>query len=39
MKNRKPANKRKHKRQFSRTAQKTHKFNVKAKPMRGGVTL
>lgn len=39
MKNRRPANSRKHKRSFSRNAMKTHKRNITTNPMRGGIRL
>jgi len=37
--NRKSANSRGHKRQFSRTAAKTHIKNIGSRPMRGGIRL
>lgn len=39
MTHRKPANRRVHKKQFSRTAKRVHKANLRAKPMRGGFRL
>lgn len=39
MRNRKPANSRRHKRDFSRNAMKTHKRNITSGPMRGGIRL
>lgn len=37
--NRKPANKKRDKRKFSRTAAKTHIKNIGTRPMRGGIRL
>lgn len=37
--NRKPANSYSHKKSFTRNAMKTHKRNIVAKPMRGGIRL
>lgn len=37
--NRKHANSKGHKRQFSKTAQKVHKKNINSAPMRGGIRL
>lgn len=39
MKFRKRANRRTDKKRFSRTASKTHKRNLRATPMRGGIRL
>ena len=39
MRHRRPANKRSDKRNFTRTAMRTHKKNVSAGPMRGGIRL
>lgn len=36
---RKPANRRKDKKSFTRHAQKVHKKNLRAKPMRGGFRI
>lgn len=37
--NRKPANRKKDKRNFSRTAAKVHIKNIGVRPMRGGIRL
>jgi len=39
MRNRKPANRPRNKRDFSRNAMKTHKRNITSRPMRGGIRL
>lgn len=37
--NRRPANRRSDKKSFSRNAQKVHKANIRARPMRGGYRI
>jgi hypothetical protein len=39
MRNRKPNNSRSARREFSRTASKTHRKNIQTGPMRGGIRL
>lgn len=39
MRNRKPANSRREKRKFSRTAAATHIKNIGTRPMRGGIRM
>lgn len=39
MKNRRPANRRKDKKHFTRTARKVHKKNIPVRVMRGGFRL